>query len=303
MVIRQTHGTCPYCNAVIKNYSLRAWFSGSPISTCKKCGNLYIDRRYHEMAVDGAAPDEFDVKKRNRQTSQSFVPRHNRFIGGQQPVKIVLNIQTVSTGSNCKGVYQRTCRCSIVTITYGGKSTEQKIAVSKAEVSGIVIKTAPTKTNYVEGEKFDLTGLVLTVTYNNGKTEDIAYGTENAADFTVTPSGALSESDTSVTITYGGKSTEQKIAVIVIATISSFDVTSSGVVVKYTVTGSTAVKSQTLKFSEVTEEMVELMKSKDIQLVIDFVNYSTAGSDTIILTSAQIKAIEYVLEHDFGIAS
>ena len=87
------------------------------------------------------------------------------------------------------------------------------------------------------------------------------------------------------------------------ATISSFEVTSSGVVVKYTVTGSTEVKSQTLKFSEVTEEMVELMKSKDIQLVIDFVNYSTAGSDTIILTSAQMKAIEYVLAHDFVIES
>ena len=144
---------------------------------------------------------------------------------------------------------------------------------------------------------------MLTVTYNNGKTEDIAYGTENAADFTVTPSGALSESDTSVTITYGGKSTEQKIAVIVIATISSFDVTSSGVVVKYTVTGSTAVKSQTLKFSEVTEEMVELMKSKDIKLVIDFVNYSTAADTDSILTDAQLKAIEYVLAHDFGVAS
>ena len=49
--------------------------------------------------------------------------------------------------------------------------------------------------------------------------------------------------------------------------------------------------------------MVELMKSKDIQLVIDFVNYSTAGSDTIILTAAQMKAIEYVLAHDFVIES
>ncbi|MDY3793240.1 MAG: InlB B-repeat-containing protein [Oscillospiraceae bacterium] len=167
-------------------------------------------------------------------------------------------------------------------------------------VDPIAVKTAPTKTNYIEGEEFDPTGLVITVTYDSGKTEDIAYGTENAADFKFAPSGALSESDTSVTITYDGKSTEQKIAVIVIANISSFEVTSSGVVVKYTVTGSTAVKSQTLKFSEVTEEMVELMKSKDIQLVIDFVNYSTAGSDTIILTAAQMKAIEYVLEHDFG---
>ena len=106
------------------------------------------------------------------------------------------------------------------------------------------------------------------------------------------------------TITYkcivcGAKAGEETIT----ATISSFEVTSSGVVVKYTVTGSTEVKSQTLKFSEVTEEMVELMKSKNIQLVIDFVNYSTAGSDTIILTAAQMKAIEYVLAHDFVIES
>ena len=93
-----------------------------------------------------------------------------------------------------------------VTITYGGKSVQQKITVEKTQVSDIEIKTAPTKTDYIEGDKFDPTGLVLTVTYNNGKTEDIAYGTENAADFTVTPSGALSESDTSVTISYGGKS-------------------------------------------------------------------------------------------------
>ncbi|MGN0691444.1 MAG: InlB B-repeat-containing protein, partial [Oscillospiraceae bacterium] len=99
-------------------------------------------------------------------------------------------------------------------------------------VDSIAVKTAPTKTDYIEGEEFDPTGLVITVTYDSGKTEDIAYGTENAADFKFAPSGALSESDTSVTITYDGKSTEQKIAVKVTATISSFEVTSSGVVVK-----------------------------------------------------------------------
>ena len=84
------------------------------------------------------------------------------------------------------------------------------------------------------------------------------------------------------------------------ATISSFEVTASNVIVYYTVPGSTEEKSQKYDFDEVTEEWIEIMKSKDIKLVIDFVNYSTAGSDTIILTSAQMKAIEYVLEHDFG---
>lgn len=56
MVIRQTHGTCPYCNAVIKNYSLRAWFYGSPISTCKKCGNLYNVEDYFYRLLTSDEP-------------------------------------------------------------------------------------------------------------------------------------------------------------------------------------------------------------------------------------------------------
>ena len=86
-------------------------------------------------------------------------------------------------------------------------------------------------------------------------------------------------------------------------TYTSFDVTAANVIMYYTETGSTAVKSQTYAFSKVTEEMVGIMQSMNIQYVIDFVNYSTDGSDTVILTDAQMKAIEYVLEHDFGVAS
>ena len=73
-------------------------------------------------------------------------------------------------------------------------------------VESLSVKNLPEKTEYVEGESFDPAGLVLTVTYDSGETEDITYSKDNAADFTVTPSGALSESDTSVTVTYGGKS-------------------------------------------------------------------------------------------------
>ncbi len=80
-------------------------------------------------------------------------------------------------------------------------------------VDEISVKTAPTKTKYVQGESFDPTGLVLTVTYNRGETEDITYNKDNAADFTVTPGGALSESDTAVTVGYGGKTVTFNITV------------------------------------------------------------------------------------------
>lgn len=45
-----------------------------------------------------------------------IIPRHNRHIGGQQPEKIVLNIQTVSTGSNSKRIYQGACSRTILCV-------------------------------------------------------------------------------------------------------------------------------------------------------------------------------------------
>lgn len=58
-----THGTCPYCNAKIFPYSAEEWLYGSPIKTCKKCSKNYIDNRYHEIAVEGAAPNTLSVKR------------------------------------------------------------------------------------------------------------------------------------------------------------------------------------------------------------------------------------------------
>lgn len=86
-------------------------------------------------------------------------------------------------------------------------------------------------------------------------------------------------------------------------TVNEVSCTKDGVTVSYKC--SVCGKDITCEyaFDEVTDAVVDILKAKDIQLVIDFVNYSTAGSDTIILTSAQMKAIEYVLENDLGIAA
>lgn len=62
-----TKGKCPYCGLEIPNYPTeyveKDWKYGSPIRGCEKCGKEYVDRRYHEIAVEGVAPDAFSVKQ------------------------------------------------------------------------------------------------------------------------------------------------------------------------------------------------------------------------------------------------
>lgn len=43
---------CPCCNKKFFYYDSRQYFCGSPIRTCKKCGGSYIDKRYHELAIE-----------------------------------------------------------------------------------------------------------------------------------------------------------------------------------------------------------------------------------------------------------
>ena len=62
--MQQTFGKCPHCGKDIAlNYVEREWKYGSPIRVCKKCNQKYIDKRYHEIVVDGINPDSFNMKR------------------------------------------------------------------------------------------------------------------------------------------------------------------------------------------------------------------------------------------------
>ncbi len=93
-----------------------------------------------------------------------------------------------------------------VTATCGDYSVEiTGITVANNSMTGIGIKTAPDKTSYMGGEMVDLTGLVITVNYANGKTKDVAYDPEDPDMellFTYSPIARLKDSDTEVTVTY-----------------------------------------------------------------------------------------------------
>ena len=86
-------------------------------------------------------------------------------------------------------------------LVYGdGFSSSDKL------VSGISLKTAPTKTQYYTGETLDFTGGVITVTYDDSSTEDITI-TDAITKGTLTASSTVATTSKSVTLTYGGKTT------------------------------------------------------------------------------------------------
>lgn len=72
-------------------------------------------------------------------------------------------------------------------------------------VSSISVTTPPAKTEYVAGESFDETGMVVTAVYSDGTSEAV---TGYTVDKTT-----LSVDDTSVTISYEGKTCTQEITV------------------------------------------------------------------------------------------
>ncbi len=101
-----------------------------------------------------------------------------------------------------------------ITFVPGVKLTIAAVPVTMESIS---VKDHPAKTAYTEGEKLDLSGLVITLHNSDGSTPDIALSGFAANGITTAPADGdtLSTADTKVTITHtaSGKSTEQAITV------------------------------------------------------------------------------------------
>ncbi|MGN1106521.1 MAG: hypothetical protein ACI4RH_07705 [Huintestinicola sp.] len=78
--------------------------------------------------------------------------------------------------------------------------------------------------------------------------------------------------------------------------VSDVKVNSDNVVVTYS-----DDTSKTYSFDEVTEEIVNFMTENDMRSCAAFVNAFSANKDTMILTDAQLKAVEAVLESDYAV--
>ena len=118
-----------------------------------------------------------------------------------------LRIQTnkgsfdVTTGFSCfPNVLEKEGRQDI-TVNYGSKSTAFTVNVLPAEekIESISVKSMPTKLSYSAGDRLDTSGMVLEVTMNTGKTEEVKTG------FSCTPMLLENEGRQQITVSYQGK--------------------------------------------------------------------------------------------------
>lgn len=113
--------------------------------------------------------------------------------------------KTITSGFTCTGFSSSSTGTKTVTVSYteGGvtKKTSFNVTIINITLTGIAVKTNPTKTKYYLGESFDQSGLTLTATYSNGSTKTITSG------FTCTGFSSSSTGKKTITVTYEGKTT------------------------------------------------------------------------------------------------
>lgn len=102
------------------------------------------------------------------------------------------------TASPANGATLNSVGAQTVAITYGGKTVNQTIHVG--ELKSIAITTAPTKTEYNEGQTFDPEGMVVEATFSDNESTPTEW-TEVVTDYTY-PTTALQPENTSVTVSY-----------------------------------------------------------------------------------------------------
>ena len=98
-----------------------------------------------------------------------------------------------------------------VTVSYAEngvtKTTGFSVTVQAKSLTGIAVTSPPAKTEYIEGQFFDKTGMAVTAYYNNGTSAAL-----NPEDYSVTPS-ALAYETTQVIVTYLGQTAAQSVTV------------------------------------------------------------------------------------------
>ena len=129
------------------------------------------------------------------------------------------------------------------------KTATFKVTIKNKSLESIAVKTNPTKTEYEVGDTLDLTGLAITLTYDDASTADLDYSADSGISASGFDSSAAAESQT-VTLTYKEKTTSftVKISEPVVFTSLNFND------VEVADTGSKTVKNDKVSASDGTWE-------------------------------------------------
>ena len=94
-----------------------------------------------------------------------------------------------------------------LTVSYGGKTTTIKVMVEAKELVSIFVAQMPTKTTYIEGEKFDPEGMVVKANYNNVLEEEIT-------DYTLSGTTLNKVGESKITVLYEGMTATFNVTVV-----------------------------------------------------------------------------------------
>ena len=122
--------------------------------------------------------------------------------------------ETITNGITCTGFSSAAAGSKTITASYGGKSTTFNVDIEAVKLVSIAVKTNPTKMSYYQGDALDSTGLTLTATYNNGKTETVTTG------FTCSALDSSSAGQKTITVTYQGLTTTFTVTVVAVNLVS-----------------------------------------------------------------------------------
>lgn len=117
-----------------------------------------------------------------------------------------------------EGAHTRQVTVTVTGIEDYKGSVNKDVAITEVPrtLEGIAVNADAAKLAYTEGEKLDPKGLVLTLTYSNGTSEQVEYNDDTKNDFTFDPTldTELAENgNLQVTVTYGGKSASYVVSV------------------------------------------------------------------------------------------
>lgn len=114
-----------------------------------------------------------------------------------------------------------------LTVTYKEGDVEKtatfKVTVKAKTLASISVKTNPIKTEYLVGDSVDLTGLVITLTYDDASTEDVTYASANAADFSTDFTSSAAAESKEVTVTYKEKTAKFTVKITAATYFTKFD--------------------------------------------------------------------------------
>jgi len=217
-------GNCAITSGAAGTYTFKMTVNGSgnPVLTVTYPAPVWRLAGFNDWShpiefVNGTCTKTLEAKTYNQNTDAGFkvVKNSAAYYGANSTM-------TRSNASGIEWTFNGDQNCGITadvagtyTFTINTSGSTPKVTVTYPKVlSSISVKTAPTKTSYIEGQYFDPTGLVITKTYSDASTEDVSYASSASAfTFSPTTSTALTTSNDKVTITVGGKSVEQTITV------------------------------------------------------------------------------------------